>query len=78
MKRNETIPTILLAQNSSVPNNVKNLMDKGYPSGVIVLSISGKTWANLMYLMESGFTLPFSFSKKRKMVITKVMMTIDI
>jgi hypothetical protein len=78
MKRNAEIPTTLLLQNSSKPKKVKNLMLKGYPKGVVVLSIVGKTCANLMYRIESGLTRPFSLSKKRKMVTTKVMMTNDI
>jgi aromatic ring-opening dioxygenase LigB subunit len=47
----------------------------GYPSGVVVLSIEGKTLELRINRMESGFTLPFSFSKKRRMVITTVAMT---
>ncbi|WP_131725384.1 hypothetical protein [Chryseobacterium sp. Leaf180] len=71
----QRIPKILLLQNSSLPKKVISLIAKGYPVGVIVLSITGKTWANLIKRIESGLTRPFSLSRKRKMVITITAMT---
>ena len=68
----------LLAQNKSKPKIVKNFKLKGYPSGVVVLSITGKTSAVLINRSESGFTRPFSLNKNRKIIITKVRMKMEI
>lgn len=47
-------------------------MINGYPSGAVVLSITGNISAWRMYRIESGFTRPFSLSKNRKTVSTRV------
>ena len=59
---------ILLAQNSSKPKKVKNFKLNGYPNGVVVLSITGNNFEVRINLIESGFVLPFSLSKNRKMI----------
>jgi hypothetical protein len=38
-------------------------MNKEYPNGAVVLSMTGNISACRMYLIESGFTRPFSFKK---------------
>ena len=66
---------ILLAQNSSKPKKVKNFKLNGYPKGVVVLSMTGNNFEVRINLIESGFVLPFSLSKNRKMIKKSVAKT---